>query len=305
MTEELPLPQVHIENIFTYVVNIAIATVASAILFRARNVSLNLVKILCPLLILQQLAFCGARALLYQQRLNIDGSGKVYLVSYAAVAAFCLCLLNLVHWIYAFKIWLLSKKIEWDIQKKKSLEQNTKCYSIIYILMMCLILVGGICFGVYLWFDTGNNDLIWVAFLFDFAFTPELVAVVFLLLAMRSIRKSLQNHQNAFPNINAMRAHNASFCMYGSAIALKMISLTIDSMSKKHQSSKFEEVFTMVLFFVILSLNFVSLVILLYIFNGLVTIELNRLAEKTYDPEILMEDRPTTLGGQTTYTSSS
>jgi len=93
--------------------------------------------------------------------------------------------------------------------------------------------------------------------------------------------------------------------MYGSAIALKMISLTIDSMSKNHPSSKFEEVFTMVLFFVILSLNFVSLVILLYIFNGLVTIELNRLAEKTYDPEILMEDRPTTLGGQTTYTSSS
>ena len=221
------------------------------------------------------------------------------MVSYSVLAAFCLLLLNLVHWIYAFKIWLLSKKIEWDIQKKKFLDQNTKCYSIIYIAMIFCVFLGGFCFGVYVGFDVNGKHKICGAFLFDIAFIPDLVAVVFLLLAMRSIPKSLQNHPDAFSNINAMRAHNASFCLYGSAIALKMVSVTLDSFPNEDER-QFEKKISMVLFFVILSLNFVSLVILLFIFNGLVTIELNRLAETNYDPEMLTEDRPTTLGGPVT-----
>ena len=58
--------QVQDENICTYVANIAVSIVAGVILFRARNVSLKLVKILCPLIIVEQLAFCWARYLYYQ-----------------------------------------------------------------------------------------------------------------------------------------------------------------------------------------------------------------------------------------------
>ena len=65
MIDETP-EHVQIENICTYVANILISIVATLILFRARKVSLNLVKILCPLLILQQLAFCVARCLFQQ-----------------------------------------------------------------------------------------------------------------------------------------------------------------------------------------------------------------------------------------------
>ncbi len=57
---------VHNENICTYVANIAVSIVTGAILFRARNFSLKLVKILCPLIIVEQLAFCWARYLYYQ-----------------------------------------------------------------------------------------------------------------------------------------------------------------------------------------------------------------------------------------------
>ena len=64
--------------------------------------------------------------------------------------------------------------------------------------------------------------------------------------------------------------------MYGLAIVLRMISLTFDSISSSDKAESIEDIFTCVLFFIMLALNFVSLLILLYIFNGLVTIEINR-----------------------------
>ncbi len=112
---KVTLAQVHDENICTYVANIVVSVVAGAILFRARNVSLKLVKILCPLIIVEQLAFCGARDLYYQGIIekNQKNDGRSYRAGFAVVSAFCLVLLNLVHWIYAFKIWFLAKKIDW------------------------------------------------------------------------------------------------------------------------------------------------------------------------------------------------
>jgi len=64
--------------------------------------------------------------------------------------------------------------------------------------------------------------------------------------------------------------------MYGLAIVLRMISLTFDSISSSDKAESIEEISSYVLFFIMLALNFVSLLILLYIFNGLVTIEINR-----------------------------
>ena len=115
--------QVQDENICTYVANIAISIFAGAILFRARNVSLKLVKILCPLIIVEQLAFCGARDLYYQgikEEIDAGKNERLYRAGFAVVSAFCLVLLNLVHWIYAFKMWFLSKKIDWELKKKTS-----------------------------------------------------------------------------------------------------------------------------------------------------------------------------------------
>ena len=119
---KVTLAHVHDENICTYVANIVVSVVAGAILFRTRNVSLKLVKILCPLIIVEQLAFCGARDLYYQGIIeeNQKNDGRSYRAGFALVSAFCLVLLNLVHWIYAFKIWFLSKKIDWELKKKTS-----------------------------------------------------------------------------------------------------------------------------------------------------------------------------------------
>ena len=119
---KVKLAQVHDENICTYVANIAVSIVAGAILFRARNVSLKLVKILCPLIIVEQLAFCGARDLYYQGIIEEDAGNddRLYRAGFAVISAFCLVLLNLVHWIYAFKMWFLSKKIDWELKKKIS-----------------------------------------------------------------------------------------------------------------------------------------------------------------------------------------
>jgi hypothetical protein len=93
---------------------------------------------------------------------------------------------------------------------------------------------------------------------------------------MRSIRKLLQDLPNTFFNIKAVRAHSASFLMYALAILLRMISLTFDSISDSDKAEKIEKSSSYVLFFILLALNFVSLLILLYIFNGLVTIEIDR-----------------------------
>ena len=92
-----------------------IAIIAFYVLFRARSVGLNLVKILCSILILQEVIYCSARALLYQGCKLKDSDNKnknAYFAGYAGLAALSLMLLNLVHWIYAFKLWVLSKKIE-------------------------------------------------------------------------------------------------------------------------------------------------------------------------------------------------
>lgn len=102
----------------------------------------------------------------------------------------------------------------------------------------------------------------------DIVFMPQIVAIFLLVNALRRINYVLKDEPNVLSNHQAMRLHLFTFCLYGVTLAWLMIS----------GSLFFIPIFsnptteTVTYYFVVVA-QFVSVLLLLYIFNGLVTKE--------------------------------
>jgi len=64
----------------------------------------------------------------------------------AVLTSFYILALNLVHWLYAFKMWAVGEKLQL-IREKKDPESNIKSQTAIYYSIIAWILLGSVLYG--------------------------------------------------------------------------------------------------------------------------------------------------------------
>ena len=132
--------------------------------------------------------------------------------------------------------------------------------------MISYIVITSVLFGIFFQPLSQFNgvDILW-AIIYNLAFLPELISVLFLFAAIITIQKQVIKDQDTENNKQAIAVHLISFSLFGTAVFMRMTYVTVQYCSKKDVQQ-----LIIINFWILTVLDFTSLVLLLYIFNNLV-----------------------------------
>ena len=130
--------------------------------------------------------------------------------------------------------------------------------------------------GLVGWNDWFYKNQAATAAYLDIALMPQILAIFLLADSIKRINNVLKNEPNVLSNYQAMRLHLFTFCLYGVTLSWLMISGSFFFVP--FFASPTTE--TVSYYFVVIS-QFVSVLLLLFIFNGLVAKERDKSVEET------------------------
>ena len=222
-----PRDQKKVDDAFSIMISTAVlqgftTVVAILVLTRSRNIRLALVKLLLFFIAVSSLFQVISRTLYYFAIYNhYEGNTTTALKLFhanACITVVSMLLFGLVHWIYPFKLWDLSKRMQ--LVKEGKTPESSYFAELFFYSGMVVTAIGSCLYGWNAWFY--KSHLAQSLYL-DIAFMPQIVAIFLLMDGIRRINNILKDEPDVLSNHHAMRLHLFTFCLFGVTLSWMMI----------------------------------------------------------------------------------